>query len=341
MSEHESGSEKPRDIGLKAVREARFERSKSKHGRMTGKTWLVVGSAVAVAVTAAVLFKDRTLAVQKEELFSKQRAAIATVGAEWNPLREKIEKLTIEAAGPYAGDLIAPELAGYKFRSAPGIWFRGRVAEAKDAAEIRKQAEDSGRDGFIGCFLRENNPSWQHTIKGEDAGSGWYDQPWNLRLAYRATRILTDEWTQEARDSEDEIHLRVFVQQYEKAKNEEIPLTIDIVKRAQFYLFVLDEDVPEAVAMAPDAGRNAGKVSEKDLQQLAHPARVHLVDLKSGKTMLRLRRSAEADYRFAGEYPVRDPYTASALKRQVNNCALAQAVLAEMDEADAGAPSAP
>ncbi len=345
MSEHESGSDKPRDIGLKAIREARFERRASKHGRLTGKTWLIGLVAVGAAVGAAFVFRDRSLSNQKEELLSKQRAAVSTVGAEWNPIRDRIEQLTVDAAGPYKGDLIDPALASWKFRSAPGIYFRARVEGAKSPTEIRKNAEDSGRDSFVGCLLRENNPSWQNVIRGEaDAGSGWADQPWNLRLAYRAARVMSDEWADEARDAEDELHLRVFVQQYEKAKNEEIPLAIDIVKRAQFYLFVLDEDVPEALEMTPDAGRNAGKVTELHLQQLPHPARAELVDLRTGKIMFRLRRSAEAEVRFAGEYAVRDPYTVSAMKRQVNNCALAQTVLAEItpaDPADAGAAATP
>src|SRR5690606_11668769 len=111
----------------------------------------------------------------------------------------------------------------------------------------------------------------------------------------------------------DEIHLRVFVQQYDKAKDEEIPRAIDIIKRAQFFLLVLDEDVPEARDLAPDAGPNAGKISERELQQVPHPTRVHLVDLRTGKEILRLRREAEADFRFAGERTLRDPYYVAAL----------------------------
>ena len=52
------------------------------------------------------------------------------------------------------------------------------------------------------------------------------------------------------RDADDDLRLRVFVEQYDKAIREEIPLAIDVVKRAQFFLLVLDEDVPEAAAFA-------------------------------------------------------------------------------------------
>lgn len=340
MSEHESSSDKPRDIGLKAVRDARMQRGGSKHGRITGKAWLVAISAVLTVVVVAWLFRDRSLANQKEELLSKQRAALTTVGAEWFPIRDSMEKTTLEAAGPYKGDFVDPETAAWEFRSAPGIYLRMRVEDAKDAASIRKKADESARDSFVGCLLRENNPTAAATARGEaDAGSGWNDQPWNLRLAYFATRILTDEWVNEVKEAADEIHLRVFVQQYEKAKNEEIPLAIDIIKKAQFFLLVLDEDVPEAKELVPDAG----KVTEQELQQLPHPTRVHLIDLRSGKEMVRLRRESEAGFHFAGEQRVRDPRVLAAMKRQVNNCALAQDVWAAIKPpaaADAGAADA-
>jgi hypothetical protein len=341
LSEHESSGDKARDIGLKAIRDARLERAATKHGRVSGKTWLLAITAVLSVVVVAWLFRDRSLANQKEELLSKQRAALTTVGAEWFPLRDKMEKTTLDAAGPYKGDLVDPEAATWDFRSLPGIYLRLRVEDAKDVALIRKKADESARDSFVGCLLRENNPTAAATARGEaDAGSGWNDQPWNLRLAYYATRILTDEWVNEVKNAEDEIHLRVFVQQYEKAKSEEIPLAVDIIKKAQFFLLVLDEDVPEAAELTPDAGRNAGKVTEQHLQQLPHPTRVHLIDLRRNKEMVRLRRESEAEFRFAGEHPLRDPRVLAAMKRQVNNCALAQDVWAAIKPASAGAVDA-
>jgi len=341
LSEHESSSDKPRDIGLKAIRDARMARAASKRGRVSGKTWLLGFSAVLAVVVAAWLFRDRSLANQKEEVLAKQRAALATVGAEWFPLRDKMEKTAVEAAGPYKGDLVDPAAATWDFRSAPGIYLRMRVEDAKDVATVHKMAGESARDSFVGCLLRENNPTAAAAARGEaDAGSGWEDQPWNLRLAYHATRVLTDEWVNEVKDAEDEIHLRVFVQQYEKAQKEEIPLAIDIIKKAQFFLLVLDEDVPEAAELVADGG----KITQQELQQVPHPTRVHLVDLRSGKEIVRLRRESEADFRFAGEQRLRDPRVLAAMKRQVNNCALAHDVWAAIkppaDAADAGAAGA-
>jgi hypothetical protein len=345
LSNFESPGEKPRDIGLKAIREARIERRHTKVPRMSGATWLAALGFVGVVVVGAWQYRDRSLDNQKAELLAKQRAALTTVGAEWNPIRDALEKLTLDGASSFKGDFVDPEIARWDFRSLPGIYLRMRVEDAKDVQALRKNAKESGRDSFVGCLLRENNPSMAALARGEgDAGadSGWKDQPWNLRLAYRATRILSDEWVSEVKNAEDEIHLRVFVQQYEKSKDEEIPLAIDIVKKAQFFLVALDEDVPEAKELAPDAGRNAGKITEHELEQVPHSVRVHLLKLGgTPREMVRLRLDADGDFRFAGGTPIRDPYTLSAMKRQVNNCALAQNVWAAIrpgPTADASTP---
>ncbi len=81
-----------RELGLKAVSSARAERSKSKYGKIPGSVWLVAGGAVVVTLVFAYLLSDRTLSTEKDEILSQQRAAVATVGAEWFPLRDKLEK---------------------------------------------------------------------------------------------------------------------------------------------------------------------------------------------------------------------------------------------------------
>lgn len=316
-----------REIGLRAVDEARRGRNQKADRKITGPVALVAGGSVLTMTFIAWMVSGRTLDNAKTDLLSKQRAAVQTVGKEWSPLRDKIEKTTIEAAGPFKGDFVDPEAEKWDFRSIPGIYLRLRVEDAKDVTAMRTHARDSGRDAFTGCLLRENNPSMAAVARGEeDAGTGWQDQPWNLRLAYRATRMLQDDWVAEVNAAEDELHVRVFAQQYEKAQKEEIPLTIDIVKRAQFFLLVLDEDVPEAKELTVDGG----KVTPEIVQQVPHPARIHVVNLKTDKEIVRLRREASAEFRFAGERSVRDPAVLAAMKRQVQNCSLAQNVWASI-----------
>jgi hypothetical protein len=325
-----SEPDKVRPIGLKAIDEARSLRGQKKSNRVTGPVALVAGGAAVLTLTVSFFVASSSLDNKKKELLEKQRATVKTVGAEWFPLREKLENLTLEAAqGEFKGDRIAPEAATWDFRSLPGIYLRSRVADAKNVESLRKQARESGRDAFATCLLRENNPSIAAQAKGEDAGgTGDEDQPWNLRKAYNSTRILEDGWAQEVKDAADELRVRAFELQYEKSQKEEIPVAINIVKRAQFFLLVLDEDVEEAKELASQ--NDAGKVTWAEVQQVAHPARVHIVNLKTGEEVVRLRRSAEADFRFAGERAVGDPSVRAAMKRQVNNCALAQVVWASI-----------
>lgn len=322
-----------RPIGLKAIEEARSLRGQKKSNRITGPVALVVGGVAALIVGGSYVLANSSLEKKKTDLLEKQRAAVKTVGAEWYPLRDKLEALTIEAAqGEYKGDQVSPELATWDFRSQPGIYLRSRVVDAKNVESLRKQARESGRDAFATCFLRENNPSIAAEAKGEDAGTGADDQPWNLRQAYQSTRVLEDGWAQEVKEASDELRVRAFELQYEKAQRDEVPLAVNIVKRAQFFLLVLDEDVEEAKDLAKDNDAG-GKVTWAEVQQVAHPARVHVVNLKTGKEVARVRRSAEAEFRFAGERAVADPGVRAAMKRQVNNCALAQVVWAAIKPA--------
>jgi hypothetical protein len=136
------------------------------------------------------------------------------------------------------------------------------------------------------------------------------------------------------KEAEDPLRLRVFEQQYDKAVRDEIPLAAQIIKRAQFYLFVLDEDDDRAKAES-----DGGAITEEALQLVPHQARVHVVNLKTGAELVRLRRVGEASFVMAGERAVSDPETKQAMQRQVNNCALANLVRAAIVEkgADAGA----
>lgn len=306
-----------REIGLRAITDARAERKRSRVGKIDGRVWLVAGAAVVVTVGIAFLANSRSLDTERDEILSQQRAAVATVGKEWEPLRDRLEKITIDGALKYEGDKVDLEAAKMDFRSQPGLYLRLRVEEAKNVDSLRKNARMSTRDAFAGCLLREPNAP---LARGElDAGAA-PEQPWNLHRAYTATHVLDDDWAKEVKDADDKDRLRVYRQQYDKAKRDEIPVAIDIVKRAQFYLLVLDEDVPEAKDLT-----DGGAIDEDALQQVGHPARVFLVNLKTNELIARLRKTAEADWELAGG-AVRDPDTRAAMKRQVNNCALAQQV---------------
>jgi hypothetical protein len=293
---------------------------------------VVAGLCVLGGLLAHMLVEAHDLRADRQALLAKQRAVQATLGAEWDPLRARLEDDILTSAKDYTADQIEPDARRGDFRTQPGLYLRMRVADARDVATVRHIAGDAKKDGFAGCFLREPN---ERGIRGEIDGGAFSEQPWNLGRAYSATWTLTDEWAQLVKDADDDLRMRVLKQQYDKAVREEIPLAIDIVKRAQFLLLVLDEDArPGLSGGAPgppgEVPGDAGRTSEEELQLVLHPARVFLFRLPDNKVALRLRRSADARVIPAGEHLVTDPEIRDAMQRQANNCALARAVEAAL-----------
>ena len=285
----------------------------------------MAGGAIIAGLIAHKVVSDHELNAGRQTLLAKQRAVVATLGAEWLPLRDNLEGDVLRSAATppsdYASDDVQPEARTLAFRSQPGLYLRMRLADAGSAETVRKVAVDAKRDAFAACLLREPN---ERAARGDVDAGAFADQPWNLGQAYAATRILTDDWVGAVKDSDDELRLRVFVEQYDKAIRDEIPVAIDVVKRAQFFLLVLDEDVPEEAAFT-DGGLN-----EEAVQMVEHPARVFLFDLNGNKPILRLRRSGGGRFIEAGERQVTDEETRNAMQRQVNNCSLANMVEARL-----------
>ncbi len=316
-----------RPPGLPSLLQARADRERGRYSRGSPAVWLGIVLCLVTIVVVYRYVESRQLGTSKEALLAKQRAVKSTVGAAWFPLRDGIESVVLDAAKSQADDFVDPALARWDFRALPGLYLRLRLGDAKDVASLRRAALYSQRDGFVGCFLREPNPA---AARGDADAGAFSEQPWNWQKAYDATRILTDEWAGEVSTSEDPLRLKVFEEQYDKAMKTEIPSAVDLVKRAQFFLFVLDEDSPDvrpAEAGAP--------VTEGNLQLAPHMARIHMMDLRTHKEVVRVRRSADASFVFAGEGRVSDPETLDAMKRQVQNCALAK----EVDRAIAEAAS--
>lgn len=303
--------------GLPAIARAREDRASGKT-RWTTQAGLVALVAVVGAFVAHKCVSERELVTGQQALLAKQRAVEATLGKQWFPLRDKLEGEILGATGDYQGDMVDPQARTGAFKTQAGLYLRMRVADAKSADRIRKVAADAKKDAFAGCLLREPN---DRGVRGEIDGGAFAEQPWNLGQAYAATRILTDDWVAEVKAADDDLRLRVFQEQFDHAQASQIPLAIDVVTRAQFLLLALDEDVPEAAAYV-----DAGTFTEEALQMVAHPTRVHLFDLASGKEILRLRRVGEARVIPAGEHVVTDSETLDAQQRQANNCALARRV---------------
>lgn len=302
-----------------------------------GRFWL--WALTALAVWGVFYYKKTQGEIEsaKAKLFARQRAIVAELGPRFEPLRDQVERWTMQAAGPYPGDSIDPELRGWDFRTLPGIYLRLRLADATAVARIRKVANDSLRDGFTACLFREKNPdptAGPACKATHECPSGTFcneqdhcvaaAQPYNLRAAYRGTRLLTDEWTLELREASDDMRMRLLGRQFEATVNDDIPLAIDLMTRAQFFLLVLDED--------PEGGMpsDAGAVTAESVQSVPHPVRVALFTLKrpQNRELLRIRRTVDARLIPAGPGGSADDEVSAAQQRQANGCALALEVRA-------------
>jgi hypothetical protein len=332
MSEEQTHSR-----GLSAVEESRGRR-----GRLPAIPGRVLAWIFTVLVAGGIFYWKKTqgeIESQKAALFAKQRGVLAELGPRIEPLKRRVEDWTVAAAGPYQGDSVAEELKAFDFTALPGVYLRLRLADATSPESIRKASASSLRDGFTSCLFREPNalPTSGPACKASrDCSPGTFcnetdhcmppAQPYNLRTVYHGTRVLGDEWSLGLRGAGDDMKMRLLEREFESAIKDDIPLVIDMLTRAQFFMLVLDEDPP---GYAPVSGRAA-----EALGAIPHAARVELFNLKSkgDQPLLRLRREIDARFVPAGDGRPSDPEVMEAQQRQVNSCQLALAVRAVTPE---------
>jgi hypothetical protein len=316
-----------RSRGLPAVAEGR-ERRKG-FGFLSGRVllWIVI----IVIAWAIIYWKYTQEKVEKARnaLLARQRDAAAELGPRFLPLRDKLERWILEGAGPWQGDVVAPEAKESRFQTRPSLYLRILAEEAKEAKTIRSAAYGSLRDAFTSCLFRGNNSdpwSGPECSFNRDCAQGLFcnethhctvpAQPFNMRVFYRGSRMLTDDWIKEVREASDDMRIRLLDHDLDITVKEDVPMAIDVLARAQVFLFVLDEK-PADPATVPDAG-----TPMESLQTVAHPARVFVWDIQREKLLLRIRTEAAAQ--LTG--PSTDPKTTLAIKRQANSCAIAVGV---------------
>jgi hypothetical protein len=327
-----------RPRGLQAIAEARSKRSAGALTAVPMRYWLWVLTALAAW---AVFYWRKTqgeVEARKATLLAKQRGVVAELGPRFDSLRQRLEDWTVESAGPYAGDWVSPQARSFGFTSLPGIYLRLRREDAASVPLLRKAATASLRDGFTACLFREPNadPTSGPACKAShDCAPGTFcnevdhcmtpAQPYNLRSAYHGVRVLGDEWTVRLRSASDDMQMRLLDREFESAVKDDVPLVIDLLTRAQFYLLVLDEE-PSGLVVP------AGKTALETIQAVSHFARVMLFGLKPGMdhALLRLRRDVSGRFIPAGENAPSDPEIVEAQQRQVNSCQLALDVRAAL-----------
>jgi hypothetical protein len=324
--------EPPRERGLPAVHRAREARNKLRWP--PAKFWGY--TAILLALSAILHWKwsqGRTESA-RQTLMAKQRAVAVELAPKWTSLRDRVERWTLELAKGAGPEVIDREaLASWDFRQVAGLYLRLRVDEASSAEAIRKGAVRSLRDAFTSCLVRVPNANplgGAECRRTRDCPQGEFcnendrcsrpAQPFNLRVAYRTMHVLSEDWVHDVQDASNDLRLRVLDGSFDDTVRDDIPLAIDLVTRAQYYLVVLDEPVQGGAAPA----------ANEDLLAVPHAARVAVWRLSDDKLVLRVRR--EANGQLVGGMPSIDADVMGARQRQANSCALALAVREAMGD---------
>lgn len=289
-----------------------------------------------VAIILHWKVRQGELEERRGELMAKQRAVEVELGKRWFPIRDKVEGWTLDLAKAAGDEKIDTDaLRAWNFQEMPGIYLRMSVADATDVEAIRKQAKESLKDAFTSCLVRYDNPSpiagkeCEHArdcAQGELCNEMGFcsppSQPYNLRIAYRSMRVLSDGWMKDVQEADTELRIRLLENTFEASMLEDIPIAADLLTRAKYFLLVLDE---KPASEPPQEGEEAPATG--DMQ--SYPARVAVWRLQDDRNVLRIRR--ESSTRLVGASPA-DPKTLGARARQANSCGLALAVRTAMGD---------
>jgi hypothetical protein len=296
--------------------------------------WVVVGFAAFGVIYWRVA--QGRLESRKSAVMAKQRAVAVALGPKLQPFRDQVEGWARELAADGPADFVAPGAALEGLREAPGVYLRLRQENTKSAKQIRKAAQSSLLDGFTSCLFV--SPSALPTQGAacrvtSDCQPGqlcneWNvcappPRPYNMRLAYRALRVLSSDWTDELHGADSELGVSAYDRDLDSVAKYDVPVAAEIMSKARFVTLVIDED-PEGGLPAAQPGDTES--AEQRLQRTPHFARVGIWDVASKAPLLRLRAQAAADFVPMGGRVITAPETVAAQSRQANSCALALAV---------------
>ncbi len=335
--------------GLPSIAEARARRGGMKW--LPPRFWLWALVCIGAGLIVWWRIDEGKIDELRNEILARQRATVLELGPRWFPLRDKIEKWTAECAAGSFSDAPNPELAkDWDFRKLPGIYLRLAQSSAKKPETIRAAANKSLKDGFTACLFQVSNPNPLAGAKcdstapcpakhicNEFGHCAIPHQPFNVRLAYKALHLLSDEWIKDTQSITNKLTMRGAVATFEASNRYDLPIATDLLASSKYFLVVVDE-----AAEANDGGdldgaevADAGLGDDRSIPTAAHPARVCLWRLEDDNKMIAVRRDADGELRGPSTHDI-NAKTLRARKRQANSCSLALSVREAMG-AQAGA----
>ena len=332
-----------RERGLPSINQARVERrralvfGKVKFVGMAPHFWLWAATVLGAAMVIYWRVEAGKIESAKSAVMAKQRAVAVTLGPQILPFRDRAEAWTRELAGEYAGDFVDPTASLSLLSDQPAVYLRLRLSDAASTKALRAAAAQSLRDGFTSCLFVSKGPV--DTTQGPpcrttaDCQPGtmcneWEvcvepTSPFNLRLAYRAMRVLSSDWTDDLHAAGSVLEINAYERDLDKVTKHDVPIAAKLLARSRTFTVVLDEDPPAGL---PPEIPDAGETSSERVQRATHMARVGIWDLQTGRQLVRLRANAGGEVYSVGKRTVEDPRIKAAQQRQVNSCALALAL---------------
>lgn len=330
-----------RTRGLPSLEEAKGERrraivlGKVRLRALPPQFWLLAATTIGAICVIYWRIAQGALEGQKSAVMAKQRAVASSLGPKILPFSGKIEGWVKELAGNFPGDLVAPGASLAKVESSPGVYLRLRIDNAQETKHIRKAAVRSLHDGFTSCFFVRTGAA--DPTKGPSCNSPadcepgklcneWKvctvpPEPYNMRLAYRALKVLSTEWTDELHETTNDLTVTAYDRDLDAVTKNDVPIAIDMLSRARYFTLVLDEDPAGGLPAQVDGG--APETEEERVQREPHTARVGIWDLKNDQPLLRLRTKAEGHFVPVGERVVSSAESVAAQQRQANSCVIA------------------
>jgi hypothetical protein len=328
------------DSGLPSLNEARAERRRAialgrvRMASIPPQFWL--WTAVALAAFSVIYWRiaQGQVETRRSQVMAKQRAIAQVLSPKMLPFREQVEGWVRELAGAFPGDFVDPNASLEQISKSPGVYFRLRLANTGSVKAIRAAARASLHDGFTSClFVHVGAPDPTKGVPCRvtaDCSSGllcneWNacsepPRPYNMRLAYRALRVLSSDWTDEVHEADSELGLNAYDRDLDSVAKRDVPIAIELLSRSRYFTLVLDEDPDGGVpAEAPDAG----ETTDERVQREPHGARIGIWDLHTKNPLLRLKAEAAGNFVPVGDRVIQSPETLAAEQRQTNSCALA------------------
>lgn len=338
---------KQRERGLPSINQARQERKRAlvfgkvRLGAMPPHFWLWAATIIAAILVVYWRVEQGKVESAKSAVMAKQRAIAVTLGPQIIPFRDKIEGWVKELADSEPKTFVRAGTSLEELSTQPSVYLRLRLEDAKTPKDIRKAAAQSLRDGFTSCLFvnKPQDPTSGPPCKTTaDCSAGLLCNEWdvcveptspfNMRLVYRALRVLSNEWTDELHNAGSTLEISAYDRDLVKVRDHDVPIAAKVLARSRYFALVLDEAPPEGLPEEiPDAGESVGE----RLQRAAHSARVGIWDLKTNELVLKLRAEASGKFVPVGKRNLDDPLINAAQQRQVNNCALALEVKAALD----------